>query len=113
MMTQREWRLHHSVALLPTRTNISQATMADHPYHDDRTVYLVLADLRGKPRRIIAGSGTEPYRGFEVGTQHEFHHDQEGYTFGLLRVVGWFTAANGGREQGVVPTRKLPLGVFK
>lgn len=102
-----------SVALLPTRTNISQATMKDNEYHTDDIVYLVLGDLSGKPRRIISGYGTEPYRGFEIGTQHEFHHDQEGYTFGILRVVGWFTSANGGREDGVVPTRKLPLGVFK
>lgn len=111
MLTERDYRLRDSVALLPTRTNINFATMRDNPYYEEGMVYLVLGDLHGKPRRIISGSGSHPYRGFETGTQHRFHHDQQFYDFGYLRVVGWFNGL--GDASGNVPNQKLPLGVFK
>ena len=85
-----------AVALLPTRTNIDPSHPLDNEYFTEDSIGYILGDLRGKPRRVIGGYGSRPESGFEYGTQHEFFHDQEGYTFGYLRVIGWFNGKGEG-----------------
>jgi len=99
-----------STAILPTRTTVDPNDPEANEYYEPGTKYLVMGDLRGRPRRLISLWDGKVPAGWQVGTTHECHHDQAGYSFGLLRVLGWF-----GRdfEYGEVPTRKLPLSVFK
>jgi hypothetical protein len=103
--------LYGSTAVFPTRTNIHPSSPQDNEYYEDGLHYLVMRD--GNKLRVVSGWGNEPDVGWRVGTQHELHHDQAGYRFGLFTVIGWFRGVNGDIRVGTIPERKMSLSVFK
>lgn len=98
-----------STALLPTRTNMNPGTPAENEYYDPEGTILVLRGLGRGPATLAQSSG-DARRYYHVGDTLVAHHDQAGYTFGVLTVVGIVHPEG---NQGEVPNRKLSLRVFK
>lgn len=103
--------MYDHTAVFPTRTNISAQDLRANEYFEECLIYYVLADLRGKPRRIVSGFGSRPDSGWNLGNMPGLHHDQAGYYMGHFKVVGWVNGK--GDSAGELPSRKLPLAVFK
>ena len=101
-----------SVALLPTATNINLFNAEENKYFAIHDTYLVLRSSRGGKLTIASTyAGVDPTAGHWIGEQFDAHHDQSGYHFGLMTVVGMRTRE--GRIFGEIPSRKLALRVFK
>jgi hypothetical protein len=99
----------HSAALLPTNTNINPSDPTSNEYFSDGDSSLeVVRSSRTGKLTVAQTYGNSPRA---IGDAFEAHHDQQGYTFGLLTVVA-IRRPNGDVE-GDLPTRKLSLRVYK
>jgi hypothetical protein len=104
---------NHSVALLPTQTNINLHSPESNEYFTSDLTYLVLRQ-QGSYKTSIASTyatAENPTAGHVLGERWEAHHDQAMYSFGTLVVIGMRTRE--GVLSGDVPERKLSLRVFK
>lgn len=102
-----------SVALLPTRTNVNVNAPETNEYFGTDLTYLVVRRV-GFTNTSVASTyadASNPEAGHFIGERFEAHHDQEGYTFGVLEVIGIRTRE--GVLSGQIPARKLSLRVFK
>ena len=101
-----------STALLPTATNINLFNAEENKYFASHNTYLVLRSSRGGKLTIASTyAGVDPTAGHWIGERFDAHHDQSGYHFGLMTVVGMRTRE--GKTFGEIPNRKLALRVFK
>lgn len=111
-MSMLDWRLRHSVAALPTGTNVDPNNRSTWTYaNEPGVVAYVLAS--GPRRRLFTSHGT--LRGFDLGSSHEFHSDQTIRTFGFWRIVGIITIGEHAvhAEGEVLTKRKVPHWVCK
>ncbi len=105
-----------STALLPTRTNIKVAEVEKNEFFDvDCTIYII-RKLGANTYRAVSGYGA-PYESLINGTGGYWsaHHDQTGVDWGQFIVVGYIyqgEVVDLGFSGGI-PTRSLPLSVFK
>lgn len=74
-----------SAALLPTGEKMNPAHPQDAAYFDENQVAYVMRRLdqpRTRPTRVFTSYGSV---GWELGSQHQIHHDQTGPLARLLR----------------------------
>jgi len=99
---------YNGTALLPAGVHVNPATREGEYMEAGQTLY-VLQRLGSSGLTVASSFGDA---GWALGSVQECYHDQEGYQFGTgQRVVG-IHHVNGAIE-GNVPSRKLPLRVFK
>lgn len=99
---------YNGASLLPTGTRANPMTREGEYMEPDQTLY-VLQRLGSNGFTVASSFGHLPDWG--LNTVHEAYHDQTGAQLGRQIVVG--IVRPGLPNQGMVPSQKLPLRVFK
>lgn len=98
----------HGAALLPTGTRANPMTREGEYMEPNQTLY-VLQRVGSNGYTVASSFGDI---GWELNSRQECYHDQTGAQFGVAqRVVG--IVRPGRANEGMVPSKKLPLRVFK
>lgn len=98
----------NGTALLPTGVRVNPMAPEAFFLRGTETLY-VLQRLGSNGFTVASSAGHSD--SWAVGTIHEAYHDQEGYQFGLQKVMG--IVRPGLPNEGMVPNQKLPSRVFK
>lgn len=100
---------YHGTSLLPTGTRANPMTREGEYMEPDQTLY-VLQRVGSNGYTVASSYGS--FATWTVGSVHACYHDQTGAQFGAgQRVVG--IVRPGLPNEGMVPSKKLPLRVFK
>lgn len=100
---------YHGIASLPSGTRMDPTAPEDNEYFEQGVTIYVLENVDNGKRSVFSswGSGW-----MTLGEVKEYHHDQAGYSFGFLKVIGIIDTV-AGTVVGEIPARKLPHRVAK